>query len=622
MRAPAPPAAAAATAGHRQRRHPSATTTRTTKARTTTAATAAASLLFLLSLLASSGPHRALAQSDDDELARIAAITTVLDLSAPTPAVSGGSLVFAGGRMRAAAAGAPGGEEPARAHVSPEEAEAAYDALQAQVEARLEQERQDALRVLELARQGGKREAAGAKGEEEAGAPDAGPSADEVARAAAIAEHPWRAHRCTTAHPSDEERDRMDEAVRADLQLQGLAARRRRLQSNHHHHRHLASADDPFDVEFTPDPFSGLSREAVVAAADAARRNPTIVRTYVHVVAPTATAGPGRGAVADATLLAQMRVLNATYSSAGFQFRLEAVTRVISSSFATAEVASGAERSMKRALRRGGRDSLNIFVTSPPALLGWSTFPESARTDRDYDGVVTGFYTLPGSSMKPYNKGMTMAHEVGHWLGLLHTFEGEGCSGLGDRVSDVEFLFCSSFFGGGAGGGRENVVACLCCCSCASRVPGGLVRWWIARHHAHAALCAHAGLPPPRNRDLLPISPPPPKKNQTPRESGPAFGCPSRGSVDTCPSDPGADSVSNFMQYTDDACMSSFTPGQVARMSALWRQYRGTAPPPPAVMAAEDQQQQLESGSTDAGRAEAAAPPPPRRRRRVTTRGG
>lgn len=435
-------------------------------------ATAALGLLLLLSA-GTAATTRARAQdvvavdelADPSELARIAAVTTVLDLSSPTPAVSGGALVFAGGRAAAAAAGAPPeGSPPA----SPEEADAAYDAVQAQVEARLEQERADAERVLDLARQanrriGGEGDGAAAADAEAAAAADA-PSAEEVARAAAIAENPWRAHRCTTAHPSDSARDEMDAAVRAHLEQAqselesnggssdntggGTRRRLRRLL-----HRALHSASDPFDVDFTPDPYAGLSPSAIAAAADRARRNPAIVHTYFHVVSPSATAGPKRGDVSDASLLAQMKVLNATYSSAGFQFRLEAVTRVISSSFATAEVASDAERAMKKALRRGGRDALNIYITSPPALLGWSSFPESARDDREYDGVVIGFYTLPGSTMKPYNMGMTMAHEVGHWLGLLHTFEGQACSGLGDRVGDVSFFFV--FFGG-----VEIVVFC------------------------------------------------------------------------------------------------------------------------------------------------------------------
>jgi hypothetical protein len=165
------------------------------------------------------------------------------------------------------------------------------------------------------------------------------------------------------------------------------------------------------------------------------------VPVYVHVIQESA----GVGVVPQQRILDQIAVLNDSFDggtvggdNVAFAFDLVSTDVTINPGWYPILVDSAAERQMKTALRQGGARALNLYVGEvDPMLLGWATFPESYAFDPAMDGVVALNESLPGGSEPFYNLGDTATHEVGHWLGLFHTFEG-GCGPPGDFVDDTE----------------------------------------------------------------------------------------------------------------------------------------------------------------------------------------
>lgn len=170
------------------------------------------------------------------------------------------------------------------------------------------------------------------------------------------------------------------------------------------------------------------------------------INVYFHVIQQNGTAGvSGTGYVPVSWLDAQISVLNQAYAGQGpggsgadtpFRFVRAGVDYTVNSSWYGAGPNTSAETSMKNALRIGTADDLNFYTNGGAGLLGWATFPSSYASQPMKDGVVCYWASLPGSNYTPYNLGDTGTHEIGHWLGLYHTFQG-GCNGNGDYVSDT-----------------------------------------------------------------------------------------------------------------------------------------------------------------------------------------
>ncbi|KAH8910356.1 zincin [Coniochaeta sp. PMI_546] len=158
------------------------------------------------------------------------------------------------------------------------------------------------------------------------------------------------------------------------------------------------------------------------------------VDVYFHVVASSTAVSDGY--VTDKMLSDQLSVMNAAYAPHGISFTLKGTDRTINSNWAS----DGSELAMKKALRKGTYRSLNLyFLKDLGSNLGYCYFPTSVKSgsnDFYYDGCSILSSSLPGGSTANYNLGGTVTHEVGHWFGLYHTFQG-GCTGSGDSVSDT-----------------------------------------------------------------------------------------------------------------------------------------------------------------------------------------
>ncbi len=192
------------------------------------------------------------------------------------------------------------------------------------------------------------------------------------------------------------------------------------------------------------DPNTEVLREAPMVQARLAAGDVTIP-TYIHFITAT-DLNEDQQLARQQQATDQIRVLNRAYSGRSsssavdtpFRFALAAPADfTTNSAWSTMKYGSTAEQEAKTALRTGGPDTLNIYAANiGGGLLGWATFPKKYKPNPTNDGVVLLTDSMPGGNAAPYNRGDTGTHEVGHWLGLYHTFQG-GCTKANDLVADT-----------------------------------------------------------------------------------------------------------------------------------------------------------------------------------------
>lgn len=124
----------------------------------------------------------------------------------------------------------------------------------------------------------------------------------------------------------------------------------------------------------------------------------------------------------------QIDVLNNDFKPFGIEFKLASFQSVFNDTWAAVDLVDDEYDTipMKKALHKGGKLSLNIYTTSfkRPSYNGYSSFPWDYEIHPELDGIVVSFDTLPDGTNVDFS-GITVTHEVGHWLGLYHIYRGE-----------------------------------------------------------------------------------------------------------------------------------------------------------------------------------------------------
>ncbi|GKY95912.1 hypothetical protein MPSEU_000551800 [Mayamaea pseudoterrestris] len=247
------------------------------------------------------------------------------------------------------------------------------------------------------------------------------------------------------------------------------------------------------------------------------------IPVYFHVIQKNETYGVLPNVDRDNMVIA----LNKGFAGTGFTFVHAATDVTINATYYDCQTTQNLNGNLpiKKAMRKGGSEALNVFVcdTSMQAksyVVGWANYPPQVWWNLAQDAMFVANPRYSPVFSDPVVSYQTMIHEAGHWLGLLHTFEG-GCNVTGAEFYQYTISGDSVADTPSHAGPTQNLA--------------GYSKCWMT-------------------------TPP----------------------LDTCSDsipgiDVGLDPVKNHMNYISSTCTAKygeFTPGQVARMVAHWEGFR------------------------------------------------
>lgn len=179
------------------------------------------------------------------------------------------------------------------------------------------------------------------------------------------------------------------------------------------------------------------------------------VPVYFHVI----RSDSGTGGVTSSQITQSMSVLNSAFAGTQFSFVSYQANSIWNETITLADgseivrehlggyeyvnnsdwVLDGfADPEMFRELSYDPGYVLNVYVNPDlPGAMGFGSIPLIYTQDTPDQSVLIESSTFPGGSKVGFNQGDTLVHEVGHYLGLFHTFKG-GCNDtIGDGIDDT-----------------------------------------------------------------------------------------------------------------------------------------------------------------------------------------